>query len=151
MPELFKTLLSLHVLFGVAAIFIIGYLWMSLKNPDSKGIILKLLSLGGFLALLTSWMTGGYYYLYYYGTSVKPAILAGSQPWAHKLVMETKEHIFIIIPFLSITLLALIFKIDFSSPEINQDLKKSITKIAFIATTISALMAVMGFIISGAH
>ncbi len=151
MPELFKILLSLHISLGVATIIAFGYLWALLKNPETKNMYLKLISLGGFLTLFASWITGGYYYVHYYGKFVKPAILSGSQPFAHKLIMESKEHIFIIIPFLSLVLLSLILKIDFSSANINKNFKITVTRMAMLVEIFLVLMAIMGFIISGAY
>jgi len=38
----------------------------------------------------------------FYGSTVKPFIKEGPYPWAHKVVMETKEHVFLFLPFLGL-------------------------------------------------
>jgi hypothetical protein len=50
------------------------------------------------------WIVGGYNYLTAYGFQVRPVILAGSHPWAHEVVMETKEHIFVFLPIIAFAL-----------------------------------------------
>lgn len=149
MPELFKNLLSLHLLLGTGAIFAFGYAWMTFKNPDYKITNIKILSILGTLAIFSSWITGGYYYLHYYGSSVKPAILAGSRPWAHRLIMEAKEHIFLILPFLAIvTLIAVLLSED--KLKTDPQIKKYISALFALGTILSILMMIMGFIISSA-
>lgn len=149
-PELFKNLLSLHIFLGVGATAAFGYAWMQFKNPDYKMLNVKILSILGALAIFSSWITGGYYYLYYYGANIKPQILAGSQPWAHKLIMETKEHIFLIIPVIAVTILLSVFllKDEFQT---EPQIKKSVSALLALNAILGILMMVMGFIISGAH
>ena len=45
--------------------------------------------------ITASWVLGGYWYVNYYYAE-KAVILKGPWPWAHNLVMETKEHLFFI-------------------------------------------------------
>src|SRR3990167_6368538 len=52
-----------------------------------------------------SWFVGGYYYVKFYGSLVKPVILKSAVPWAHAVVMESKEHIFLFILPLALTIL----------------------------------------------
>lgn len=149
MPELFQNLLSLHLFLGMGAIFSLGYAWMTFKDPDYKINNIKILSVLGTLAIFSSWVTGGYYYLYHYGSSVKPAILAGSRPWAHRLIMEAKEHIFLILPFLAIvTLIAVLLSED--KLKTDPQIKKYISALFALSTILSILMMIMGFIISSA-
>lgn len=150
MPELFKNLLSFHIFLGVGATAIFGYVWMNLKNPDYKITAVKILSVLGTLALFASWIIGGYYYLYYYGANVKPKILAGSQPWAHKLIMEAKEHIFLIMPFIAIVSLLAVFLLK-DKFETEPQIKKSVSALFALNAILGILMIIMGFIISGAH
>lgn len=150
MPQLFQNLLTLHVVLGISATIAFGYAWMNLNNPDYKILNVKILSILGTLALFASWITGGYYYLYYYGASIKPKILAGSQPWGHKLIMEAKEHIFLIIPVTAIAALLSIFLLQ-DKFQADPQIKKSVSALLTISTILGVLMIVMGFIISGAH
>ncbi|POZ61997.1 hypothetical protein [Chromobacterium alticapitis] len=47
-----------------------------------------------------SWVLGGYWYVHFYGHD-KALILKGPLPYAHNLVMETKEHLFFIVLILA--------------------------------------------------
>lgn len=151
MQELFQNLLSLHIIAGFGAIFAFGYFWLQLKNPEYKQKALKILSAVGALSIFASWIIGGYYYLYWYGAKVKPAILVGDWPWAHKLIMESKEHIFLIIPLLSIVLLLNAILIPKEQIMSDLKLKTLISRLACVAVCLSIIMAVTGFIISSAH
>lgn len=150
LPALFQNLLTLHVVLGISATAAFGYAWMQFRDPDYKIANVKILSALGTLALFSSWITGGYYYLYYYGAIVKPKILAGSQPWGHKLMMEAKEHIFLIIPIIAIATLLSIFLLH-DKFQTDPQIKKSVSALLALATILGALMMVMGFIISSAH
>ena len=44
------------------------------------------------LAMAAAWMLGGYWYVHFYPAD-KGIILKGPWPFAHNLVMETKEHL----------------------------------------------------------
>lgn len=150
MPELFKNLLSLHIMLGVIATAVFGYIWLQLRNPEYKLKNIKLYSVAGIFSLFASWVTGGYYYLYYYGSKVKPVILSGNWPWAHKLIMEAKEHIFLIMPFLGLVVLAIVFGLG---EQLKNDLKlkKYLEIVSFLTAGIGAIMIIMGFIISNAY
>jgi uncharacterized membrane protein len=47
------------------------------------------------LCIIAAWILGGYWYTLYYAPE-KAIILKGPWPWAHDIVMETKEHLFFI-------------------------------------------------------
>lgn len=98
----------IHWLIGVHAFFgevgSLSYLWVSfeLLNPSKAGMVrARWLSLIGLIFLLIAWMVGGFYYLGPYQSSVKPILKAGPYPWAHVIGMETKEHIFLFLPFVA--------------------------------------------------
>lgn len=150
MPQLFQNLLSLHIVLGLTATALFGYVWLKLRAEEYNGKIIKISSFLGVASLLASWITGGYYYLYFYGTKVKPLVLAGSTPWAHQLIMEAKEHIFLIMPFLGIVLFAAVFGLE-EQIKIDSKLKKLLIILSLITAGIGVLMAVMGFIISGSY
>ena len=83
----------------------IGFLWVliELLYPTPQRIRqAKTVALISVIFLFLSWMTSGYYYVNVYGNDVKPLIKEGPQPWAHGIFMETKEHIFLFLPFLSL-------------------------------------------------
>lgn len=141
-------LIGLHL--GFAILGIDAFLWVLgevIANVKSQFRI-KLASVIGVAAFVVSWVIGGHYYLTVYGSQVKPIIKGGLAPWAHLVFMETKEHIFLFIIPLTIT----IFFLTFFS---NDDLKKNnlrfptlilVGLIVFIGLAVGA----MGFIISAA-
>ncbi len=94
-------LLVLHVLIGVIGVFLFGGVALGLFRKNISVRMLKSFSFLGLIAFLTAWTLGGYYYVVYYGSKVKPIIKAGNMPWAHSIVMEAKEHIFLFMPFLA--------------------------------------------------
>ena len=137
MPTIFSILLTIHIILGVAAIVFLWTIWSKLKSEYNIKA-LKIYSVSGTISLFLSWLTGGYYYLYRYGGEVKPQILEGSQPWAHKF------------PFLAIVITVIMFKYG-DDLENDQRLKQLLSRLSLVAATLSALMAIMGFIISSAH
>ena len=93
-----------------------------------------------------SWFVGGYYYVKFYGSLVKPVILKSAVPWAHAVVMESKEHIFLFILPLALTILFLSF---LSMEELkNNGLKKPLMFLVGLTAGLSLLIGLMGFIIS---
>lgn len=102
----------------------------------------------GILGLIGSWLFGGYYYLNYYGTLVKPTILKGSAPWAHAIAMEAKEHLFLFLVPMAITVLLFLMvdRATFATYRIKNSLRVLVGVIAVLALSIGA----MGYIISAA-
>ena len=84
----------LHVLFGLGAVILSYGVWMMLLKRAPHTLRAAKTAWWAFAFAITSWVTGGYYYVSYYGTAVKPVIKAGEFPWAHTIITETKEHIF---------------------------------------------------------
>src|SRR3989344_6181175 len=106
-------LIGIHAFLGEAGIIAFLWVFIELLNPVSSGVKrAKLAALLGVIFLFLSWFTGGFYYVKYYGTNVKPIIKEGPQPWAHGIFMETKEHIFLFLPFLSLLTYSLIKKYE---------------------------------------
>ena len=75
-------------------------------------------------------------------------ILKSAVPWAHAVVMESKEHIFLFILPLALTILFLSF---LSMEELkNNGLKKPLMFLVGLTAGLSLLIGLMGFIISSA-
>ena len=100
------------------------------------------------MGFVLSWFSGGYYYVKYYGGLVKPIIKSGLAPWAHNIIMETKEHIFLFIIPLALTALFITFldKKEFEKSNIRWVFMVLVTLIVGLGLTIGA----MGFMISAA-
>ncbi len=141
-------LIGIHATLGELGIFSLVWVFIELINPDKQR--LKRAKIGAFLAVIffiLSWLSGGYYYTVYYGEHVKPLIKEGPTPWAHGIVMETKEHIYLFIPFLSFTIFSLI---NFYNERITKEknLKKSLLLLIGLAILSGFAMALFGYIIS---
>jgi len=151
MSGLLKYLLVSHIIFGLlGAVAFYAALMNLLKPIDFKKIkFLKFVSLTGFFGFILSWFSGGYYYVIYYGGSVKPVIKSGEYPWIHSILMETKEHIFIFLPFLALVAVAAIYLFK-ENLEQNQKIKKAVALVCAVMVAIGAVSALMGLAISGA-
>lgn len=122
---------------------------LGLFRKVSWNAFLKVFSALGTLFFTISWLTGGYYYSKFYGSAVKPKVVGGLYPWAHAVFMEGKEHVFLMLPFLGLALTLCLF-LTSSRFEEDAKLKRAVTFLALSIFVISTLIAVSGFIISGA-
>ncbi|MFA6608619.1 MAG: hypothetical protein WCT07_01795 [Candidatus Paceibacterota bacterium] len=89
-----EILLLLHPTFGVlgiiAAVWVIVEVINSSQSNQSR---IRIASVMIFILMVLTWITGGYFYVFYYAAD-KAIILNGPWPFAHSLLMESKEHIF---------------------------------------------------------
>lgn len=104
-----------HVLFGVFGIlFAVWVAVEAVNSSEANQRRLKLASIGTTLFLWLSYLIGGWWYVVYYGAAVsnsdKSIILAGPWKWSHSFFMETKEHLFFMMLFLSILLPIVTFR-----------------------------------------
>ena len=141
-------LIGIHL--GSAIVGIDAFLWLLGKLKDNSGSQKsRIVTAGiGVIAFIASWIAGGYYYVVYYGTIVKPVIKSGVAPWVHNIVMETKEHIFLFIIPLSVTVffITLLEKDDIDRLKIRNIVLWLSGGIAVLGLLIGA----MGFAISAA-
>ena len=144
----------MHWLIGVHAflgeIGALASLWVFIEflrpHKDELGHCKKA-SLVGFYSTFLSWIIGGYYYVSFYGPNVKPIIKASEMPWAHLIVTELKEHVFLFLPFLSFFLYQYLKQIS------AEDIKKervNILLLSLITCILGFSMAFMGYIITTA-
>ena len=97
--------------------------------------------LGGMIVavcIFASYVLGGYWYTHFYAPE-KAIILKGPIPWAHDLIMETKEHAFFIT-----LVLALYLAIVTRQKLVNNP------KARAMVMSVSALVFLSGFAIEGA-
>ena len=141
-------LIGLHL--GFAILGIDGFLWL-LGELFAKEVNMRRARIAGILGLIGfigSWLFGGYYYLNFYGTLVKPEIIAGSAPWAHAVAMEAKEHIFLFLVPMAFSVIALLFAgSDMSSAT---DIKRAVRWLIITIVLLAFLIGAMGYIISAA-
>ena len=142
---MWKELMTMpHVIFGVFGILFA--LWVAVEAANSSEANqrrLKLASIGTTLFLWLSYLVGGWWYVVYYGAAVsnsdKSIILAGPWKWSHSFFMETKEHIFFMMLFLSILLPIVTFR--------NQIFKD--TKVRNLTIVIALTIVVLGLSMEG--
>ena len=148
-----EILLSKPVLIGIhlgfAIIGIDAFLWLlgEIKGKARRTPILwtAIIGVGSFFI---SWIAGGYYYVNFYGSLVKPGIKAGLAPWAHGIAMETKEHIFLFIIPMAMTVL---FATLIPTEELEMSgLKKSVMYLVAYTAALGLFVGLLGFIISAA-
>jgi hypothetical protein len=149
MSLFFQTMLIGHVFLGLLAIAFSVAVFLFLTREKYNKSFLKFTSLSAFLSYLLSWLLGGYYYLYHYGVNVKPDIKAGDFAWAHGVIMETKEHVFLFLPFLAFILFLFIWSSS-SLLEERKSLRKLLTVLALLNVILGVIVAFMGMMISGA-
>ncbi|MEK7524615.1 MAG: hypothetical protein AAB588_06345 [Patescibacteria group bacterium] len=141
-------LIGLHL--GFAILGIDAFLWLfgKLKEVGSSRKSKIITAAIGTAAFAGSWLAGGYYYVIYYGTLVKPIIKSGLAPWAHNIIMETKEHVFLfIIPLaVMVLLITLLEKDEMERLKLN---KLTLWLTGFVVA-LGFLIGAMGFVISAA-
>lgn len=141
-------LIGLHL--GAGIVGIDAFLWLlgKLKGGDGSQKSLIFTAAVGAGAFIASWLAGGFYYVVYYGTLVKPIIKKGVAPWAHNIVMETKEHVFLFLIPLAMTIL---FIVMLDKERLEQlKLRRPAMWLAGAAAGLGLLIGAMGFIISAA-
>jgi len=135
----------------LALLFTIWALVEVAWGASGRGVLrAKIASLTGSILLFGHWLVSGIYYVAYYGPDVKPAIKEGPWPWAHAIFMESKEHIFLFLPFLSILLLFLVWKYGDKLRE-ERGLRFSIFAVGGVTLFAFVLMIVSGFLISSGY
>mgnify|MGYP001328902642 CR=1 FL=1 len=145
MTSLLVTALVVHILLGVAAIGLVYFVLIQTlkRTPDWEWS--RNLSMWATVLFFISWISAAYYYVAYYGSAVKPVIKAGEYPWAHAVFMEGKEHIFILIPFLTVTL-----ALALHSRNENPKLKTAIVALAATIVVLGIFVTLSGVVVSGA-
>ncbi len=143
-------LIGVHAAIGELGVLAFLWVFIELMNPSVKGIArCRKAAILGVVCFLTVWITGGFYYVVHYGPNVKPLILAGPQPWAHKIVMEAKEHIFLFLPFLAVSALGLISSLGNSLIKDKRS-RRTVQWLSAMCVIIGMAMALMGYMISTA-
>lgn len=138
-----------HIFLGTAGIIFLTAYLLSIFKKETRAKWLKINSFLALLSFIGSWISGGYYYTSYYGKSVKPVILKGEFAWVHSILTETKEHVFLFLPPLTLALFAITF---FSNSDLKKDKKLALATVGLCFTAVSIALAIMlfGIAISGA-
>lgn len=144
-----KTLLAIHVILGVAGVIALCAVWMNLLKQKLPLRFLRSASFLGFLFFLASWFIGGYYYAMYYGAKVKPIIIKGTYAWGHTLFTESKEHVFLFLPFLAAAMFIALLMLG-DHIETDEKLKRALTYLTAVIVIIGIIITLSGIAISGA-
>jgi len=94
-------ILMAHVLFGVLCL--VGSLWVFVDTLSARaGTVARIrtVSVAVAAAMWVAYLAAGYWYIDFYSAD-KALILKGPWPWAHDVVMETKEHLVIMLLLLA--------------------------------------------------
>ncbi|MGQ9718897.1 MAG: hypothetical protein ACUVWK_03525 [Nitrososphaerales archaeon] len=95
MLPLDEIMVGTHAFFGLLALICGVWLFAELRKDQVDVRTVKFLSLAIAAVVWIAWLTGGFWYVQYYPID-RAVINAGAMPYAHSVVMETKEHIFYI-------------------------------------------------------
>lgn len=93
--------LLIHPTFGVLGMA--AALWVfveALNAREGNAARMRLAAILSTVFIWCAYLTAGYFYVFFYGSD-KALILAGPWPWAHKLFMESKEHLFFLVLMLA--------------------------------------------------
>lgn len=147
-----SNLVLLHSISGGLAALALVWVLLEMLHPTDKSLARARIAsyFATFLVTAGCWIAGGYNYLTAYGPQVKPVILAGPYPWAHEIVMEMKEHIFVFLPIITLALSITLSILDRDAFLSDAKLRRALTMIAFLALFMVLLMFLMGAIISNA-
>jgi hypothetical protein len=140
-------LIFLHAVAGLLGIMAFGLAFLELRKPGAESFAkAHMAGVLGVILLLFSWAMGGFHYITVYGPQVKPLILASSD-WAHDLGTETKEHVFLFLPFLAV---ADVFLIDYAFRKKSAAALKLASTFALAIFILGLIVAFEGFVITNA-
>lgn len=136
-------LVFFHVVCGVIGTMLPMVILFEIPGvPDKISFIrVRIIALVSFLFILLSWLISGWHYVTIYGPiSRKPILL--TKPWVHMVVMESKEHLYLLIPFLSLLLLILTWE------KFDNNLAKTIKVLVISLFLLGVYMSITGYMIS---
>src|SRR3989344_6091058 len=141
-------LIGLHAALGEAGALTFLWVLIELLNPsESRLRRARIAALLGTLLLIGAWVVGGFYYITEYGAVVKPIIKGGPVPWAHEVIMETKEHVFLFLPFLAALVWGLLSRYQNEFMQ-NRNARIAVVLLSGLIVLTAFAIAGMGFIIS---
>ena len=92
-----EVILMAHVLFGVACLVTGAWLFVDVLHANETNLArIRRMSWGAAGFMWLAFLVGGYWYVTSYKVD-KAIILKGPWPFAHNIVMETKEHLVIML------------------------------------------------------
>ena len=141
-------LIGLHAVLGELGALAFLWVLVELLNPTEGRVRrARFIAFLGMAFLIAAWVVGGYYYVTVYGIEVKPLIKAGPTPWAHSVITETKEHVFLFLPFLAALAWGTLerYRAEIAA---NRKVRIGLILVSALIVLMAFSMAGMGFIIS---
>jgi hypothetical protein len=147
-----KNLVLVHSISGGMAALALTWLWVEMRYLTERGVSrARWASYLASLFLITGcWVAGGYYYRTSYGTGTRSLILAGSSPWAHQIVMEAKEHIFIFLPIIALSISLTLAYLEPEALLKSPDSRRALAMISLFTILMILAVFFMGALISNA-
>jgi hypothetical protein len=145
-----KNLVLFHSISGGLAALALVWVLIEVKYPADRSLT-RVRIASYFATLLVAagcWLAGGYNYLTTYGSQVKPVILAGPYPWAHEIIMEAKEHVFVFLPIIALALSITLSVLDRDTFLSDVNFRRALAMTAYLALFMVLFMFLMGAIIS---
>ncbi|MBT8039590.1 MAG: hypothetical protein KJO70_02745 [Gammaproteobacteria bacterium] len=144
-------LIGLHAGLGELGALLFFWAFVELVGGQARNIRrARLAVLLGTLFLIGAWFAGGFYYVEFYGNEVKPLIKEGPMPWAHGVAMETKEHVFLFLPFLGVFAWGLMQRLGHVMDSDRQARAAALYATGAVVL-LSGTMALMGFLVSSSY
>ncbi len=145
-----KNLVLIHSVLGGIAAAAVAWIIIEIRHPTPNGLYRARLAafFAAAINITGCWIIGGYQYLTAY-PEVKEAIKAGPYDWAHLIVLETKEHIFLFLPVILVCLALMVHGMAARDglPDMAA-VRKPVLMVAFLGLSLIALMFIMGAIVS---
>ncbi len=139
-----------HDFLGLGAVILSYAVWMMLMKRPTNLLRAAKTAWWAFALIMTSWITGGYYYVTHYGSAVKPVIKSGKYPWAHTIITEFKEHVFLFLPVLTLVL-AIILWMQREQKKTDAGMQRALIVLAGVTALIGIAITLFGVVISGAY
>lgn len=141
-------LIGLHAWLGEFAALMFVWAFIEMLSGAAENVRrARLVTLLGLFFIFAAWLAGGFYYVEIYGDAVKPLIKEGPMPWAHNIVMETKEHVFIFLPFLGLLAYGLLQRLGDAMP--GDPVARRAAKYSLgLLAVMTGGMALFGFLVS---
>lgn len=145
-----KSLVLLHSISGGLVTLALVWILLEVRYPADRSFT-RVRIVSYFATLLVTagcWLAGGYNYLTVYGSQVKTVILQGPYPWAHEIIMEAKEHVFVFLPIIALAISITLSVLDEDTLLSNASFRRALAITAYLALFMVLLMFLMGAIIS---
>jgi len=145
--QMYDWLIAAHAAVGDLAFIAFGWVFVELIEPTPTRVTrAKWMALLGSATTWLSWLAGGFYYVNSYPVD-KALIKSGPWPWGHLILMEAKEHLFLLGPFIATLLLIIVWWQGRSLID-DVDARKAALILSVVAAVGAITMLLMGAVIS---